>query len=535
VTDCLDCDGYFSTDALQGLCFDRKLLNGTENPDPSYLWRDIIAIIVWFVVAGVAVACGVGGGAIFVPLGMLLLHFAPKPSSGLSQSSIFGATLGGLLLNIQDKHPFMIKVEKGKTPNDADIMSSVPSTAKVPERNEETHYYQRPLIDYDMALFLAPLDMAGAVLGVLVQKILPNWLYLIFAAIILAFTAYKTYGKFVDTRNGEKAAREQETQVQEEVQPQQKELELTDRHPAATNDSSSSSSSSCRSSNEEEPNTDVKNESEQFDQHLFDKDKLARCQFLLEQDSNQYPEDKIFALLILWIGIILLTFLKGGKGVESLVGITCTSPWYYVLIVIQFLWAFGFASFFGYKILKATEEKVAVGYPFHQQDVKWEAPKIRFFAIFTFTVGFVAGLVGISSGYFLGPLILLNGVHPRVSSATTATMIVLTSSSVAILFVTSGLVPWQYAVTFFCVTFSGALVGKTQIDGYVKRTGKASLLVMLLTIILVLATMGCFSTIFTTLSSAGWCLSGFNKYCSVSADHSEEDVCQIDRMLFGTP
>ena len=38
--------------------------------------------------------------------------------------------------------------------------------------------------------------MAGAVLGVLVQSIFPNWLYLSVAAIVLGFTSYKTFQKY---------------------------------------------------------------------------------------------------------------------------------------------------------------------------------------------------------------------------------------------------------------------------------------------------------------------------------------------------
>merc|ERR1711904_118131 len=101
-----------------------------------------------------------------------------------------------------------------------------------------------------------------------------------------------------------------------------------------------------------------------------------------------------------------------------------------------------------------------------------------------------AGLIGIGGGMVLGPLMLVMGIYPRVSTATTATMIVLTSSSVAILYITSGLVPWQYAVTFFCTCFTGALIGKTYIDAYVKRTGKGSVLIFLLATIIALATLG---------------------------------------------
>merc|ERR1712232_1381803 len=91
--------------------FDRKVFNSHNedftNPDDYYvhLWRDILGVLVWFCAAGVATACGVGGGGIYVPLGMILLDFAPKPSSGLSQASIFGASLGGILLNLRNLHP----------------------------------------------------------------------------------------------------------------------------------------------------------------------------------------------------------------------------------------------------------------------------------------------------------------------------------------------------------------------------------------------------------------------------------------------
>jgi len=129
--------------------------------------------------------------------------------------------------------------------------------------------------------------------------------------------------------------------------------------------------------------------------------------------------------------------------------------------------------------------------------------------------------------------VLVMGIHPRVSSATTATMIVLTSSSVAILFVTSGLVPWEYAVTFFCTCFAGAIVGKTKIDRYVKRTGKASLLIFLLATIIALATVGCIYIVITRLSKANWCFAGFNAFCSKLEAANDGQECPMQRLLFG--
>ena len=126
----------------------------------------------------------------------------------------------------------------------------------------------------------------------------------------------------------------------------------------------------------------------------------------------------------------------------------------------------------------------------------------------------------------LGPLMLVLGVHPRVSSATTATMIVLTSSSVAIMFVTSGLVPWQYALFFFCVCMTGAYIGKKYIDSYVKRSGMSSILIGILATIIALSTIGCFIIVFLDLKGANWCFDGFKKFCDVSKDGGV-DGCSI--------
>lgn len=124
-------------------------------------------------------------------------------------------------------------------------------------------------------------------------------------------------------------------------------------------------------------------------------------------------------------------------------------------------------------------------------------------------------------------MMLIMEVHPRVSTATTATMIVLTSSSVAIIFVTSGIVPWSYAVFFFFVCFFGALFGKRKIDAYVKRTGRASLLIFILASIILFATFGCIFQMLLRLSEKDWCFDGLNQFCKASK-HAE---CPVNRVL----
>lgn len=551
VDDCLGCDGFLNADTRHYKCFSRKLFNrGSASDNPydhdehyHYLWNDIVGAFVWFFAAGVATACGVGGGGIYVPLGILLINFAPKPASGLSQASIFGASLGGLILNLRNQHP-NTKILDLPIKRDKEGKISLPADEDDPDADDEEidaqralasryskhstrKYYTRPLIDYDMALFLAPMEMAGAVLGILIQAVLPNWLYLLLASIILGFTCHKTFKKFLDARNKEQAEAEKKNAAEE----RRKERESGENSAVLSSISKHTGDlpESVDADTNEEDTADADDEDNEHIDTEVDKEEqhLLRVK-LLEEDHRQFPREKLIALLVLWVGLSIITFLKGGKGVESLIGITCKSPWYAVLIVCQFLWTLGFAGFFAKKLMKKQQQKESANYPFQPEDPVWDFAKVRFYASFTFLAGIVAGLIGIGGGMVLGPLMLVMGIHPRVSTATTATMIVLTSSSAAIIFVSSGLVPWSYAIFFFFVCLCGAYIGKTHIDGYVKKTGKASILILILATIIGLATLGCLVIVFTRLGKAGWCFESFRQFCY---DKKDDGTCVGERLL----
>ena len=456
---------------------------------------------------------------IYVPLGILLLQFSPKQASGLSQASIFGASLGGLILNAQNQHPNTnIRCEAGEPqPEGKRALQKCNSSAQDEHYTSSNKFYTRPLINYDMALFLSPLEMSGAVLGILVQKIIPNWLYLLIAGLVLSFTSYKTYRKYFDVRSKEK---------KQELDAEDANSHEVIQSTIVVGSGVYSDEGNVETTNDDRADYTAAPEGLALARDTDDSAKLRKK--YLEEDMRQYPKEKIAALVVLWIGLLILTLLKGGKGVESLVGITCESPIYGVLIALQFCWLFGFAIFYGLKLVKLQAQRVAVEYPYLPDDPIWDVAALRFYGCFTFVAGIVAGFIGIGGGMVLGPLMLIMGIHPRVSTATTATMIVLTSSSVAIIFITSGLVHWSYALFYFLICFIGALVGKTLIDGYIKRTGRASLLIFILATIIAFATVGCFVILFTRLADKNWCLDGFNKFCSTSTGDND---CPIDRML----
>jgi uncharacterized membrane protein YfcA len=537
---------HFILDEAHGFCYHRQIFHSQESrqneaessndTNPGYLWNDIFGAVIWFFAAGFATACGVGGGGIYVPLGIFLLKFSSKQSSGLSQASIFGASLGGLLLNIGNKYPNECICEENDSNsrliqgNDYNPLNTEEQDSIMMEEHERssTTFYTRPLIDYDMVLFLAPMEMAGAVLGVLIQKLLPDWLFLSLATIVLAITSYKTLGKFLSSYKADcTITRESEPTIGTPQSIDSCEDKVQNQSSLAISQENNTLLHRNRrkghGGHAQDHNSDyfVINPNSSSDRQICQDDQRTKRQELLQHDQRQYPKEKILYLLLLWMVLSFITLLLGGKGVDSIIGITCHSPWYVVLVAIQFLFTFTFAGIFGRNLVKQHSMRVSVHYPFQPHDVLWDYSKLRYFSGMTFIAGLVAGLIGIGGGMILGPLLMIEGVHPRVSSATTATMIVLTSSTVAIMFVISGLVPWDYALFFFAVCMSGAFVGKRYIDAYIKKTGMTSLLIGMLAAIIACGMLGCFVILIMKLHNNNWCLDGFKPFC-VQDVHSSQ-------------
>jgi uncharacterized membrane protein YfcA len=402
VKDCFDCDGFLSTEKSIKICFNRVLFQ-PRNSDPTafsnyytFLWNDLVAMVIWFFVAGVAIACGVGGGGIYVPLGVLVLQFSPKQASGLSQCSIFGATLGGLVLNAQSKHPNEHITDAPGELDEEGRSLQVELSARA-KRSYSGTFYTRPVIHYDMVLFLAPVEIGGALVGVIVQTLLPNWLYLILAVLVLSFTSYKTYGKFWATRQKENEAKRLAAQMEleEEEEKETEGGEALDEEGFLMEDKNGSKIG--------ERATDVVDNSDasQSERSTQFQDTIALAalrKMYLEADMRQFPKEKILALLLVWVVLFILTLLRGGKGVPSLIGVTCESVWYGVLIAMQFTWLLCAVVFFGRKLLLLQKERVAVQYPFQKEDPVWNNSALAFYGLCTFAAGVVSGLIGIGGG-----------------------------------------------------------------------------------------------------------------------------------------
>merc|ERR1712194_229285 len=103
--------------------------------------------------------------------------------------------------------------------------------------------------------------------------------------------------------------------------------------------------------------------------------------------------------------------------------------------------------------------------------------------------GAVAALCGIGGGMLLGPLMLKMGLRPQISTATTATTLFMLSTTASVIFLVGGAAPLEHAFIFAAVCACGALGGKKIISDYVRRTGRNSLLALLLGVLIAFSTV----------------------------------------------
>ena len=101
--------------------------------------------------------------------------------------------------------------------------------------------------------------------------------------------------------------------------------------------------------------------------------------------------------------------------------------------------------------------------------------------------GLMASLLGIGGGMVIGPLLLEIGMHPVVSSSTTACMTLFTASSATLQYLVGNTDTFDYFLFYVAISFCAGLLGRKFIQAYLERTGKQAAVVMLLAMIITLA------------------------------------------------
>mmetsp|Transcript_11710 Transcript_11710/g.19067 ORF Transcript_11710/g.19067 Transcript_11710/m.19067 type:complete len:453 (+) Transcript_11710:300-1658(+) len=384
---------------------------------PNFL--EMINFYIVFLAGTLAGAAGVGGGAIYVPLYIVLFGLVYE-AIPLSKAAVFGAAIAFFIGN---------------------IVTPVPKSTKHVNR-----------FAYDAIMVMEPSTLLGTVFGVLASRVTPYWLITLLMALLLAFSATKTFLK------GNKLFR--------------KETETIVRRQSSEENLSSSVSTGL-----------VSNGSQSNSYYATDILSDGPNRVLID---DAYPSDWLGLRCGVTVGICFFTVLAAAIVADDQImpaytRVDCGSIEFWGLIVLNTL-IIGGVTVWNVTFLMNNSERLS-----HQCAVFWSHEAGIKYSVLCLAAGFMSALCGIGGSTIKGPILLEMGLHPTLSKATSQLMLLSTVSSSAFQFYLSGELPPVYGMIFFTIGILGGYTGKWLVDKYVEWDGRQSTIVYLLAWYIVVA------------------------------------------------
>jgi len=335
-----------------------------------------------------------------------------------------------------------------------------------------------PLINYNIAVIMEPYIIAGTIFGVILNIIFPNWALTLLLITILIVVNIRVYYKYKKLRD---------KKIKEDNENKLKEMHII---PTTTENS------------------------EYRLEELYINDPPDPTLIRQESFENYYVLPKICILILIWAIVVLFSLLK----TPSIIGIELCSPLYWGLNVIQFSVIIVISILIAvyirhiYLKKKAKDEENSED---NTDQIKWTKRNTYMLPPILILVGIIAAMVGLGGGVIQGPIMLEFGISPEVTVATSAYMILFTSSSIVLQYVISSKVPLDYALAFALTGFISSLTGHLVFGYFINKKDKPNLLVLILGIIITVTIVlavgyGIYTTIIDFENSAYF---GFNSLC----------------------
>ncbi|POM62465.1 hypothetical protein PHPALM_28388 [Phytophthora palmivora] len=433
-----------------------------KNLFAPFTLNDLLTTLVAFTCSALGAGGGVGGGGLLVPM-YILAGLNPKHAIPLSKVTIFGSAVA----------------------------------------------MNRPVIDFGLVGLMEPTTLVGTVFGVMLNHIFPNWLILVLLVTLLTFITYKTIlkgNKIQDKESKRKLALIKSTlkggpnggyRGRQWSIYRRFDVEIAARRWLAktrrsrrerlVREEDDKDFESLPPLIERKPiNSDpLIGDKRGFGTFRSDDDEKTESRGIIERrEVRVFPFEYIWPLVASWLIILIQSFLRGGHGAPSAIGITCNSVDYWVLTLVPLAILVAISLYIGYRLRLMNRFKVVSGYSFVDGDIHWIKRRVLFLPALCTTAGVAAGLLGIGGGMVKGPIMLEAGVLPAVQSATASFMILFTASSTTLQFAINGQFPgefqFDYMMWFAFVGFVGGFCGVKCIAFFVKKYKRESIMVYML-------------------------------------------------------
>jgi len=451
----------------------------------------ILTYVLVIVLGSLAAGAGVGGGGLFVPIYWLVLNAGPKGAVPLSKATILGGAVGNFLSISRQRHPKA----------------------------------SRPMIDYESSTYMQSGELLGVVFGVLLNKLLPAIVIIVFLILILSFNSFRTIKKGIQIRKKETAAFAKEAaknkeagaagatsaqadsdvvhatpstpmgtgavdppmQVTEGEEAKVEDVKIDSKPKlgsegyiaygscvAMANGNGSSNGGANGSANGAgDAEMEIKVEALEG---KGAKESSAELTAILEAEACQFP-------LWAWALLASMTSFQIAHSFISKViqsSSSCVEYGYWLWYITPVFVLSAFMVVTAVILHRKHTRKEAAGFPYLEADMQWTTTLLLKFPKTALMAGITAGLLGIGGGMIIGPLFLSIGMEPQVGTSSCAFMILWTALSGVIAYGADDNIGWELAITCVSIGFISGQIGQRLVNRVLKETGRPSYVVFLL-------------------------------------------------------
>ena len=236
---------------------------------------------------------------------------------------------------------------------------------------------------------MEPLTIAGALIGVFLNKLLPEQLLVLLLVALLSFTAYTTLSKAIKMYKRETINFQRERESKSLKQSELTEISHTEERTEAQH------LTEALMENQEQPEAE-----DGISPEPIQNEELKQ----ILDEEKETPMANIMVLLTMFVVILFINLIKGGGAFPSPLGIKCGSASFWIANLIMLVWIVVISCLARAYLVRRYEIKERVGYKYVDGDIQWNARATVVYPVICCLAGFFAGMFGIGGGKFINVL-----------------------------------------------------------------------------------------------------------------------------------
>lgn len=453
---------------------------------------ELLELFILMISSSLATSCGIGGGTVYSSMILGVEELEPSQAFPVSNFLILFCGLVTFVSFTLDKfqHP------------------------------------KNKFINYDVAIIFSPSMLVGAKIGAILNKTLSSSILLVFLVFLICFTTRKTYFNILKAKAKEAKLDEKAKEKfleNSDFNNNNKTESLVPEQETNGNNNKMTNSIITQDGNENNKQdrfqfSSLNNKSnddldiDNINKQIYSEEDLK----IINEDDNPLHWDKILYVLFLELIVIIDQLIEGSNRVPSFIGIKKCSffYWFCFLVYVGIM-----LYFINYSIKKVYEhiniKKKLIPY-FKSEVVANVENNITYVVGISIIAGIVSSSLGIGGGMITNPAFSSLGMDPKESSSTSNFLIIVTAIASSFIFILSGQLEIGYSICLGTFCTLAALVGSFYILKYINKTGKSSVLLVIMEYFLVASLFIAIYKIFTLdLNDMSFFRSLFmtNKFC----------------------